>query len=481
MPKKNFFLILTAVILFAFWPCLSAGFLQWDDVPYVLNNPLLPFRSFADILRVFTYVDASNGIYVPVTVLSFGLERAIWGINPFIAHLNNILLHIISAGLVLLLGRRLGLSEKAALVGALVFALHPMRVESVAWVIERKDVLFGAFYLGSLVLYLEYLRSGKGGMYIGALVCGVLSVLSKPMALSLPFVLFLMDWMSRRNWNMKAVWDKIPFVLAMWPLAMISSALISGSILWKCGESFLIAVYAGVFYVAEFFCPRGLQLIVLTPRPVVWDNPVYMGALAGVLILAAMVWFFRKKRWVVFAGIFYALTIFVVLRVAQYSGPIVAERYTYIPSVGFCLLVGAVWDQLFFRENVNSRRRIYGGWLIAAILSAALAAATFQRCLAWQDSLTLWNEVLRGNPRDANAYINRGVTFVNDPDVRRKYGLGRVESYALAHRDFLRAVRLAPTDEDAWHNLSVTFRFFGKKAEADKAAHRAKRLGWHAP
>ena len=103
---------------------------------------------------------------------------------------------------------------------------------------------------------------------------------------------------------------------------------------------------------------------------------------------------------------------------------------------------------------------------------------TFDRCLAWQDSLTLWNKVLQGNPRDANAYVNRGATFIKNLDVRRKYGLSRRDVYRLAHHDFERAVDLAPRDEDAWHNLSVTLRYWGEEDKADKAQAMAIRLGW---
>jgi hypothetical protein len=474
-------LVLAALTFLVFWPCLWAGFLNWDDPAHLTQNPFLPLHGFGDVIALFMHPDTVNGTYIPLTVLSFGIERSVWGLNPFVFHFNNILLHAVAAGLIFVLARRLGISVKAAFVAALVFAVHPMRVESVAWITERKDVLFGVFYLGAMIAYIDYVRSGRFGWYVAAFVCAILSILSKPMALSLPFILFLMDWMVGRRWSMKVLWDKVPFMLVLWPVAMISATLSIEQLAWKPAELFLVAAFSSTFYVINFVWPLGFEMIYLTPKPVTPDHPAYGMALGGFLVCFILGWIFRRDRWVVFAGIFYMASIFFVWQIAKSASIIVAERFMYIPCVGFVLLIGVVWDRVFFQKNLENKRAQRRGWMAAACLFAVLTSITFTRCWAWQDSLTLWNEVLRGNPRDASAYVNRAAALITDLNIRQKYGLSSRECYVLAHRDFQRAVALAPRDEDAWHNLSVTLHSFGKKTEAKEAQRRAEQLGWHSP
>jgi hypothetical protein len=209
-------------------------------------------------------------------------------------------------------------------------------------------------------------------------------------------------------------------------------------------------------------------------------NPEYAWALAGFIMIAVAAWVFRRDRWVVFAGLFYILSIFFVWQIARTGVIIVAERFMYIPCIGFVLLVAAVWDRVFLQEGDKPGRKKWVGWVAAGMLCAILAGMTFQRCWDWQDSLTFWDQALRENVRNTNAYNNRGTALIEDPFVRRKYGLDLRVSHALACRDFQRAVELAPADPDAWHNLSVTLLFLGRDAQARRAAQKAKQLGWSA-
>ncbi|MBF0619606.1 MAG: hypothetical protein HQL19_05510, partial [Candidatus Omnitrophica bacterium] len=142
------YLILMCVIFFAFCPALGAMYLNWDDPGHFTRNPLVLAPSVQGILALFSHPDSVNHTYIPLTILSFVIEKKVFGLSPFFSHLINILLHTGVVWLVLVLGRRLGLSAMAAFVAALVFAVHPMRVESVVWVTERKDVLYAVFYLG---------------------------------------------------------------------------------------------------------------------------------------------------------------------------------------------------------------------------------------------------------------------------------------------------------------------------------------------
>ena len=206
----------------------------------------------------------------------------------------------------------MGLSERAALVAALVFAVHPMRVESVAWVTERKDVLFGAFYVGALLFYWDYLKSFRGSYYAAAFLCASASILAKPMALSLPLVLFLFDRMAQRRWTLWALADKLPFMFALWPVAAITGILNMRTTVGtsRLLEAILIGVYSATFYVSKFFWPDGLAIIYPVSRPVGLGIPEYFWALLFLVGIVLLIWAFRRNRWIVFSFSFYFLSMF---------------------------------------------------------------------------------------------------------------------------------------------------------------------------
>jgi hypothetical protein len=457
----TFLLILTATV-FTFWPCLFADFLNWDDQAHLTMNAFLPFHDWHDVVRLFSFPNTVNGTYIPLTVFSFGLERQLWGLDPFIFHLNNIFLHALTAILVCALARRMGLSLKGACVAALIFALHPMRVESVAWVTERKDVLFGLFYVSTLVLYWDYLKTSRGGYYIGALICAGLSILAKPMALSLPLVLFLMDRMAQRPRTTTMLWDKVPFILALWPIAMVTAGLNVRFFMVGPPQHFLIAAHALMFYVIKFFVPVGLTSVYPVPLPVGWGNFAYGGSAFLLALMLIALWIFRKDRWVVFAFLFYVCSIFVILPIDLFLGDkgIVSERFSYIPMIGFALLVGAAWDRVFFIGH--AQRVAVRGWWLACLLCAVLAGMTFNRCLIWRDSMTYWNDVLRTDPDHVFALNNRADCLVSDPLIRARYGLSKTQAYHMALRDLEQAVRWAPRDADSRRNLEKMRAWLGR-------------------
>ncbi len=469
------FLILAIVVCLAFWPCFSSGFLNWDDPDHLLYNSFLPFHHFNDIRILFSApnsVDETNLLFLPLTILSFGIERFFWGLNPFVFHLNNILLHILSSILVFALGYRMGLSRKGALIAALVFALHPMKVESVAWVTERKDVLSGVFYLGALVLYWDYIKSAQGMKYIFALLCGIASVLAKPMALSLPIILFLFDWVARRRPTMNSLLDKLPFMIAIWPIAAITTMLHTRPFLWNPVKTVLLGAYSSTFYVIKFFLPFDLSAIYLIPKPITLQQPQYAAAILTLTVVLLGFYLFRHKRWVVFAFLFYVLTMFFLWRIDSYERIIVSERFMYIPSVGFSFLIGAGWDKLFFKKPSGQRR----GWIWASLLSSFLAGMTFSQCFFWQDSLVFWNEVLRKNPNYFKAFYNRADCLLNDHTIAKRYFLDNKTRYLMAREDLYQAIRISKDDPDAWNNLGYVFRRLGHNKEADAAFIKARYL-----
>src|SRR3972149_4513570 len=211
-----------------FMPALPAGFVNWDDSAYVFENVHL--RSF-DLKWAFSAVVVGN--WLPLTLLSYSLDYSIWGYSPFGYHLTNNILHAANTGLVFLLGLRLASARKMtvfasvalALSSALLFGLHPLRVESVAWVSERKDVLCAFFFLLAILSYLRYASDLKKGWYLSSLVLFVLALMSKPMAVTLPLVLLIIDFYPLERLGRsfrRAVLEKVPFFILSAAAAVVA-------------------------------------------------------------------------------------------------------------------------------------------------------------------------------------------------------------------------------------------------------------------
>lgn len=472
-------LVLVAVILCVFSPCLFAGFLNWDDPDHLLNNPFLPLRSLFDIPRLFFAADTGSGTYNPLVILSFGVERLVGGLNPFIFHLDNVILHILTTLLVRSLAVRMGLSERGALIAALVFAIHPMRVESVAWVTERKDVLFGLFYIAALVQYWEYIQKNSARRYIFALICAVASSFSKLMAYSLPFILLLIDWKAGRRRSMVNIIDKVPFIMVIWPVTMVSVILSAKPLQWETLQAFLLLVFTAIFYVVHFFFPFDAATIYPVPRPVGWHNPAYAHAVIACVFILCAVFVLRKNRWVVFAFSFYILSIFAGFQLDLFQGcmGIVKDRFMYVPGIGFAFMLGAFWDWLSPPQGSERKSRSILGWIVASSLCAVLAVLTFNRCLIWGDSLAYWNSVLRADPNNTFALVNRAAVLLDEEDTVQRYGLSDKVRYQVALKDLQRAVHQAPRDPDAWNDLGIVLDRLGRTAEADVAFVESRKCG----
>ncbi|MEE4286377.1 MAG: hypothetical protein V2I31_09520, partial [Mariniphaga sp.] len=201
-------LFIAAFTFLLFSPSLKYDFVNWDDdINIYENDNVVRF----DVNGIFTHHVIGN--YNPLTTLTFALEYQMAGENPFLYHLNNLILHVLCTLLVLLLMRKLGLSFLVSLLVALLFGIHPMRVESVVWITERKDVLFGAFFLLSLIFYIDYLEKKKSLFFVLSLGVFVLSLLSKIQAVALAPTLLLIDYWYNRKPDRSLILEKIPFFL----------------------------------------------------------------------------------------------------------------------------------------------------------------------------------------------------------------------------------------------------------------------------
>ena len=408
------------ITVFVFSAVLKNDFTNWDEGVHLLNNP--DVRS-ANLVDIFTHV--VNLTYIPLTILSFALEYFFFKLNPFVYHLDNLILHLIVTFLVWGFARRMGLNLWACFCTALLFGIHPLHVESVAWVTARKDVLYGVFYMAAINTYLDFIKSDEPYLYYLSILFSLLSVLAKPMALSLPLILVLLDWYQGRGLTKKVLFEKLPFLIVVIPVAMITyvlnarvptSDIVQGSALWLWTLS---------FYIQKFIIPCPLIPLYKVSEPISFSNPVYLQAVSVLIITGFIIFWQRRNRLVIFEFLFYFLSIFFILRydnVVDIS--IVADRFMYLPMLGFCVLFGVVCDRILKEKKIFR--------YLLAVLFLILSFQTYTQCQVWKDSVTLWNYVIKFSPDSYFAYASRGVAYAD---------YGRSD---LAMRDYNRALELNP-------------------------------------
>lgn len=482
----NFFIVII-VSLFAFWPVFSASFLQFDDPQHVMANPAVIASLPGSLQHIFT--QSVNKIYLPLSTLSFALEKQFFGFNPFIFHLDNVLLHFAVMIILFFLLKRWGLKPRVAMLTILIFAIHPMKVESVAWVTERKDVLYALFYTLSLFTYTRYVQKRSYGSYGTAVLFALLSILSKPMALSLPLILCLLDWYLRRGFNFKTALDKIPFVIIVGGIGWITYAQNIRNPINDAGTSMLIWIWSCSFYVWKFFFPLNVYAFYKLPQPVTlysWEYGLSV-AFFFLLILCLLLW--RHRRMFVLAGGYFLFSIFFLLRFdIGADSSVVNDRFMYLPGLGFCILLG-----ILFHDLCRSRM----GRVFITILIVSLAMKTHQQCRVWQNTLSFYNEVIHTYPDAFTGYNNRAHLYYSagqlplaladynkaielSPNFARNY-IGRGTIYGMlndhlkAIEDFSTAVRIDPVLAEGYFNRSIAENALELyQASLDDAEHSLK-------
>ncbi|MCX5680983.1 MAG: hypothetical protein NT079_01660, partial [Candidatus Omnitrophica bacterium] len=244
---------------------------------------------------------------------------------------------------VFLFMRQLGISVWAAGFATLLFAIHPTRAESVAWVTERKDVLYGIFYMAGLNAYLRYIKDNNRNFYFLTIALALLSILSKPMALSFPLILLLCDWYGKRKIDKKIILEKIPIFFIIFIVAGMTYLRHVRVPVNSYSEALLIWPWTLTFYIKKFFYPVTLLPVYNIPKPVSIINPTYLSALLAAIAIPFILVRFRRFRWLLFSFGFYFLSIFFLLRFDYgHDAQSVADRFMYLASLGFCFFAGFV-------------------------------------------------------------------------------------------------------------------------------------------
>lgn len=440
-------LLVTAV---AYLPSLDNQLTNWDDVNYIDRNPHIGSLSAANIGRMFTTFYTAN--YHPLTMLSYAIDHAIGGLEASTYHRTALVLHLLNTLLVFLLADRILCRSMPALLVALLFGVHPLHVESVAWVSGRKDLLFAPFFFASMLFYLRYCREGsqrRGRMYGLALLCFVLSLLSKGQAVSLAPSLVALDYLKgRRLLERRVLLEKLPFfalAIGFGIVAVIaqrqSGGQLVGEFVWGMGERFVFACYGYVQYLILLIAPHSLSAFYPYPHHATEGLPIaFLVRVPAVFALAGVFfWAIRRVPILAFSIAFFTVNIVFVLQLLPIGDAIMADRYSYVSSIGFFLALAAGVDALI---RAWPRRRA----AIAAVLlayTATLSVITYQRCDVWQDSATLWDDVLAQYPEASAGLLNRALL---------RYQSGDLDG---AERDLSDMIRLWPLDSKAYGHRAV--------------------------
>jgi len=452
------------------------GFTNLDDDLYILQNPIIQTLDGAHIKQVFSEFYLSN--YHPLTTLSYMLEYRFFGAHAKGYHSVNLLLHLLNMLLVYLLAFRLTGRHNPAVFASLLFAVHPMHVESVAWISERKDVLYAFFYLSSALLYLKYVQGNKPlRMLLICLLLFACSLLSKSMAVTFPLLMLLIDFYCGRKMDMKSVIEKIPFFLLSVLMAYVairaqqsghSIGEISGR--FGVGEHLLIVCYALFFYITHLFVPLGLSAMHYYPQGAL---PWYY--FAAPLILAGIVFIVykskgEKRRLLLYASLFFLISMLPVLQIIPVGNAFAAERYTYLSYTGFFILAGA-WIS---GRNMQTYRRKMPVYIGTGLWIAWLVLLCHNRISVWKDSISLSSDLIAKNPDVFHGYLLRGCAK-NDlgnykealadlnmavqlkPGIARTYlnrGIARRNTGDAngAIKDYDKAIEMEPTNSLAWNN-----------------------------
>jgi len=410
--------LLVLVSFAAFFPVTKAGFSNFDDPVYVTENPQIRDFSPAGFGRIFT--TTHYGLYKPLVMASFAVEYRLFGLDPRPYHFDNLLLHLLNTVLVFLLVLELGLGTWAAFAVGLLFGVHPMHVESVAWIVERKDMLYCLFFLAALLSYARYLNIKSRQAYIWSVVFFPLSLMAKPMGITLPAVLFLFDYLRGRKIDWPAVREKIPHLLVACIFTAVTLVALHGqkqmveeTSVVSLLDRALFACYGIVFYIRKFFAPVGLSLLHPFPAKTGAFLPLaFWLSGAGTAALAALLWFLRGNRIFVFGMLLYLITVFPVLQWLPVGPAIAADRYSYFPYVGLSVIAAVFAQKLWERLHNNRARTALA--LCGVLISSALFAASYRRCGMWSKNSTLWRDVLRQYPYSSVARNNLGTSVIEE-------------------------------------------------------------------
>jgi tetratricopeptide (TPR) repeat protein len=442
-------LALALATVATFWPSVRCDYISYDDPDFIANNPhVQQGLSAVGIKSAFTDIVACN--WHPVTMLTFVTGWQLWGYNPAADHLFDILLHVLNVVILFLLVRKLtGTLWRSAAVAAL-FAFHPMRVESVTWIAERKDLLSALFFFLSIWVYADWTKDRKAWRYALLLVVFALGLMSKPMVVTLPFVLLLLDyWPLNRKPNnspapslWKLVLEKLP-LFAMSAASCIATVIAqkhAGSVVeleqWPIVQRFSNVVMAYWRYVEMFIWPTKLGALYL---PSAHWSMLWVAIALSMLVFVSIAILLRARKSPLSTGWFWFLGMLVpVIGIVQVGSQSMADRYSYLPFIGLSFVV--VWQ---IADAVQTKLSRTVAATLCLIVFGVFAFRANAQIAYWQNSGTVFARMIELHPNNPVAHNGLGAYYVNLRQTKE------------AMSEFEKALQIVPNMVDAHNNLGT--------------------------
>jgi tetratricopeptide (TPR) repeat protein len=474
--QKKIIVILVLVLLnlAVYWQVQNFGFVYYDDDIYVTRNDQIKSGVKYETI-IYAFMDTHTANWHPLTMLSHMLDWQLYGDKAGGHHWSSLILHIINTVLLfLLLNRMTGAVWRSAFVAAL-FAVHPINVESVAWVAERKNVLSTFFWILTMLFYVWYVKQPTWKKYLPVLICFALGLMSKPMLVTLPFVLLLMDYwpLNRTSINTlnedqteiqppfkskKAKWsflllEKIPlFILTAISICVTLYAQHSVGAMMRMHYLSLSrrisnAIVSYGLYIKKMFWPLDLSLFYPLYSVGLWK--LLSVSFFLILLSAIALRYYRKHPYLLVGWLWFLGTLVPVIGMVQVGAQAMADRYAYVPFIGlFIILAWYVADVAGKNTYIK-----YGLALTSFLIVLALSLLSWQRCQLWGDQIALWDDVLKKNQVDF-AYNFRGLAYVDKGQ------------YRLAMADYNAAIVLDKTFVEAFNNRANLYIKMGRYSPA---------------
>jgi Tfp pilus assembly protein PilF len=507
-------LALAILTVITFWSLKDCGFINFDDQVYVYENAdVQSGLNWNSTIQAFSSeLVGKSSNWHPLTWLSLMLDYQIFGLNPQGYHLVNLFFHVMNTILLFLILRRMTKTLWPSAFVAALFAIHPLHVESVAWIAERKDVLSTFFWMLTLGAYSYYVEHPEFRRYFFVILFFVLGLMAKPMLVTLPFVLLLLDyWPLQRfgeikpdhkvqaealksvtsdkqkkktkkkdavketlevkkpadpeyRWSLiyPLLWEKVP----LFALAILSSIVTyiaqqkGGSV--SSIEAVPLGVRIGhafisyVAYIGKMIWPSSLAIFYPYPRLLVpWQ--VVGSVFLLIAITLVVIWRAKKFPNLATGWLWYIGTLVPVIGILQVGSQAMADRYTYIPLIGLFIIVA--WGVPDLLKKWSYRKKIL--WASSALSIFCFSIITWTQVGYWQNNITLWNHTLKVTDYNWLAYFNRGYEYDN---------LG---NYRQAIEDYGRAIEIKPGYADTYNNRGVVYKGLGNYRQAIEDYNRA--------
>ncbi|MGQ0828624.1 MAG: tetratricopeptide repeat protein [Bacteroidota bacterium] len=478
--------LLIAISYFAFSPVKKNDFVNYDDPHYVYENALIKELNFKNIKTIFT--TRTSDLYVPLVLLSYSIEHHFFKLDPQAYHLTNLFLHLINCLLVLWLIWLLSKNLLITITISGLFALHLLHVESVAWITERKDVLYALFYLLALLFYHFHNERNSKKYYVFAILFFILSCFSKAMAVTLPAILLLYDYFYLQKRSLKIIINKIPFAVISFVFIIVALKTMNlqgrgaNNLEYNLFDKIATASYGLFFYIQKAVLPVNLSVIYSYPEktgnllPLIYlISPILVG------IIFWLVFFYKKSNPIIKACfLFFIISILPVLQIIPNTFTIAADRYFYLPSLGLFGIAAYLLNKVIEQKKMNSTP----AWILVSSTLIIFAVGTYNRCKVWENSITLFSDVIKNYRTSDVAYGNLGLAYNNKGDfktalpllekaaslnpknseVLNNYGwaLSMTKQYEQAIEQFNRSIAIYPKEPKTYINLGNTYGTIGK-------------------